>query len=141
MIMDPGILIPVKGYGGHERLVEMFAKEYTNLGHQVSLLVTENSYVENCTVYSLGKEGFPPPKKDRNKTMLTAWKFLWKHRNNFDLVHNFGRLLYNLKLQLQQLINNLVLLGKAKTNLKPTKYFSKMAGCYLNGYKKILATV
>ena len=92
--MDPGILIPVKGYGGHERLVEMFAKEYTNLGHQVSLLVTEGSFVENCTVYSLGKEGFPSPKKDRNKTMITAWKFLWKHRNEYDLVHNFGRLLY-----------------------------------------------
>ena len=94
IIMDPGILIPVKGYGGHERLVQMFAKEYTNLGHQVSLLVTEGSYVENCTVFSLGKEGFPPPKKDRNKTMFTAWKFLWKHSKDFDLVHNFGRLLY-----------------------------------------------
>ena len=94
IIMDPGILIPVKGYGGHERLVEMFAKEYTKLGHKVSLLVTEGSYVENCTVHSLGKEGFPAPKKDRNKTMLTAWKFLWQHRNEYDLIHNFGRLLY-----------------------------------------------
>ena len=28
IVMDPGIIIPVKGYGGHERLVEMFAKEY-----------------------------------------------------------------------------------------------------------------
>ena len=92
--MDPGILIPVKGYGGHERLIEIFAKEYTNQGHKVSLLVTEGSYVENCTVHSLGKEGFPQPTKDRNKTTLTAWKYLWKYRNEFDLVHNFGRLLY-----------------------------------------------
>ena len=26
--------------------------------------------------------------------MPVAWKFLWQHRNNFDLVHNFGRLAY-----------------------------------------------
>lgn len=92
--MDPGILIPVKGYGGHERLVEMLAIEYTNLGHTVSLLVTEGSYVNNCTVHTLGKEGFPQPKNQRSKTMFTAWKFLWKHRKDFDLIHNFGRLLY-----------------------------------------------
>jgi glycosyltransferase involved in cell wall biosynthesis len=92
--MDPGILIPVVGYGGHERLVEMFAKEYTALGHAVDLLVTEGSLVENCRVFALGKVGFPPPKKDRKKTMLTAWKFLWKHKNEYDLIHNFGRLIY-----------------------------------------------
>jgi glycosyltransferase involved in cell wall biosynthesis len=92
--MDPGILIPVKGYGGHERLVEMLATEYTNLGHTVSLLVTEGSFVKDCTVYALGKVGFPPPLSDRKKTMLTAWKFLWRHRNEFDLIHNFGRLAY-----------------------------------------------
>jgi glycosyltransferase involved in cell wall biosynthesis len=94
IVMDPGISIPVVGYGGHERLVEMLALEYTSLGHEVSLLVTEGSYVKGCTVYSLGKKGFPPPKSDRLKTMITAWKFLWIHRNDFDLVHNFGRLLY-----------------------------------------------
>jgi glycosyltransferase involved in cell wall biosynthesis len=92
--MDPGILIPVKGYGGHERLVEMLAKEYTALGHNVSLLVTDGSYVKDCTVYGLGKAGFPPPLSDRKKTMVKAWKFLWKHRNEFDLIHNFGRLAY-----------------------------------------------
>jgi glycosyltransferase involved in cell wall biosynthesis len=92
--MDPGILIPVKGYGGHERLVEMLAKEYTTLGHKVSLLVTDGSFVKDCTIYGLGKEGFPPPLSDRKKTMVKAWKFLWKHRKDFDLIHNFGRLAY-----------------------------------------------
>ena len=94
IVMDPGILIPVKGYGGHERLVEMFAKEYLNLGHEVHLLITDGSKVPGCVVHALGKEGFPPPKKDRNKTLFTAWEFLWKHRNDFDLIHNFGRLFY-----------------------------------------------
>ncbi len=92
--MDPGILIPVKGYGGHERLVEMFAKEYTRLGHEVHLLVTNGSLVRGCTVHGLGKAGFPPAKKDARKAIFTGWGFLWKHRKNFDLVHNFGRLIY-----------------------------------------------
>ncbi len=94
LIMDPGILIPVKGYGGHERLVEMFAKEYFRLGHEVHLLITNGSYIPNCLVHGLGKAGFPPAKKDTNLAILKAWKFLWKHRNNFDRIHNFGRLIY-----------------------------------------------
>ncbi len=92
--MDPGIMIPVKGYGGHERLVEMFAKEYHRLGHEVHLLVTTGSRVEGCTVHDFGKEGFPPKKVDARKAMPAAWKFLLKHRNHFHLIHNFGRLAY-----------------------------------------------
>ncbi len=94
LVMDPGILVPPKGYGGHERLVYMFAKEYKRLGHEVHLLVTEGSEVEGCTVHPFGKEGFPPKKRDARMAIPTAWKFLWKHRNEFDLVHNFGRLAY-----------------------------------------------
>ena len=87
-------MIPVKGYGGHERLVEMFAKEYNRLGHDVHLLITDGSAVPGCKVYGLGKEGFPPLKKDVRKALVTAWKFLRKHRKNYDLIHNFGRLAY-----------------------------------------------
>lgn len=94
LIMDPGILIPVKGYGGHERLVEMFAKEYERLGHEVHLLITTGSFVPNCVVHDFGKKGFPPKKSDAKKAIPQAWKFLWKHRNDFDLIHNFGRLIY-----------------------------------------------
>ena len=94
IIMDPGILIPVTGYGGHERLVEMFAKEYNRLGHDVHLLITDGSHVPNCTTHGLGKAGFPPAKKDANKAIFIAWKFLWKHRKEFDIIHNFGRLIY-----------------------------------------------
>lgn len=92
--MDPGILVPPKGYGGHERLVFMFAKEYYKLGHEVHLLVTSGSYVEGCTVHPFGKEGFPPKKWDAIKAVPVAWKFLWQHRDQFDLIHNFGRLVY-----------------------------------------------
>ena len=94
IIMDPGIMIPVVGYGGHERLVEMFAKEYTRLGHEVHLLVTTGSHVPGCTVHGLGKKGFPPKKSDARKAIPRAWKFLRKHKNDFDLIHNFGRLIY-----------------------------------------------
>lgn len=94
IVMDPGILVPPKGYGGHERLVYMFAREYARLGHEVHLLVTAGSVVEGCTVHSFGKEGFPPKKWDARMAILTAWNFLWKHRNQFDLIHNFGRLAY-----------------------------------------------
>lgn len=94
IVMDPGILVPPKGYGGHERLVYMFAKEYKRLGHEVHLLVTNGSAVDGCTVHGYGKEGFPPEKVNALLAIPKAWWFLWKNRNNFDLVHNFGRLLY-----------------------------------------------
>lgn len=92
--MDPGILVPPIGYGGIERIVGMLANEYTRLGHQVHLLVTDGSFVEGCTMHPFGMEGFPPKKIDALKAIPYAWKFLWQHRNDFDLVHNFGRLAY-----------------------------------------------
>lgn len=94
LVMDPGILVPPKGYGGHERLVAMFAAQYAKMGHQVDLLVTPGSAIQGCTVHPFGKEGFPPKKWDARLAVPTAWKFLWKNRNNYDLVHNFGRLFY-----------------------------------------------
>lgn len=75
LVMDPGILIPPKGYGGHERLVYMFAREYRSLGHEVHLLVTDGSKVEGCEIHSLGKEGFPPNKWDARKAIIKAWIF------------------------------------------------------------------
>lgn len=124
IVMDPGIPIPVKGYGGHERLVEMFAKEYLNLGHEVHLLITDGSYVPGCVVHGFGKEGFPPPKKDRNKTLFTAWKFLWKHRNDFDLIHNFGRLFYLLPV-LNRTVKKIMTYGRI-INSRNIKYINKL---------------
>ena len=92
--MDPGILVPPKGYGGHERLVYMFAKEYARLGHEVHLLVTTGSCVEGCTVHGYGKEGFPSTKWEQSKAVLYVWWFLLLNYRKYDLVHNFGRLAY-----------------------------------------------
>jgi glycosyltransferase involved in cell wall biosynthesis len=92
--MDPGILVPPKNYGGHERLVYAFAREYTRLGHEVHLLVTKGSFVEGCIVHPFGKEAFPPKKINALLAIPKAWLFLWSNRNNFDLFHNFGRLAF-----------------------------------------------
>ena len=94
LVMDPGILVPPLGYGGIERIVEMLAKEYRQMGHEVHLLVTTGSFVKGCYMHPFGKEGFPPKKADALKAIPVAWKFLWNHRNEFDLIHNFGRLAY-----------------------------------------------
>jgi len=94
IVMDPGILVPPKGYGGHERLVYMFAKEYCRLGHDVELLVTKGSVVEGCVVHGYGKEGFPSTKWQQRKAVPYVWLFLFKNRSKYDMVHNFGRLAY-----------------------------------------------
>lgn len=92
--MDPGILVPPVGYGGHERLVEMFALEYCRLGHHVDLLVTKGSKVEGCFVHGYGKVGFPPTNWQRIKAIVYVWMFLFKNKSSYDLVHNFGRLAF-----------------------------------------------
>ena len=94
LVMDPGILVPPKGYGGHERLVAMFARQYRDMGHEVELLVTPGSFIEGCTIHPFGKEGFPPKKWNARLAVLKAWWFLWKNKHKYDLVHNFGRLFY-----------------------------------------------
>ena len=92
--MDPGILIPVTGYGGIERIVELLAKEYLTLGHEVHLLVTKGSNIEGCVMHPFGHSGFPPKKWNARLAIAVAWKFIWEHKNKFDLIHNFGRLIY-----------------------------------------------
>lgn len=94
LVMDPGIPVPPKGYGGIERIVALLAKGYLDSGHEVDILASRGSAVAGCTMHIIGEDGFPPLKKTMNKAIITAWKFLHKHRNRYDLVHNFGRLLY-----------------------------------------------
>lgn len=109
--MDPGILVPPKGYGGHERLVYMFAKEYARLGHEIHLLVTKGSKLEGCTVHPFGIEGYPPRKINALLAIPKAWWFLWKNRDKFDLVHNFGRLAFLLPI-LNHQVNKIMTYGR-----------------------------
>lgn len=93
LIMDPGIAVPPPDYGGHERLVYMFAEEYTNLGHEVTLLAGPDSVISG-KVYTFGVNHLQRSKWQKTKELLFVWKFLYQKRKQFDLIHNFGRLAY-----------------------------------------------
>lgn len=123
LVMDPGILVPPKGYGGHERLVYMFAREYKRLGHEVHLLVTKGSYVEECVVHDFGEEGFPPKRINALMAIPKAWCFLIKYRNSFDIIHNFGRLAYLLPI-LNHTVKKIMTYGRI-IDKKNIKYINK----------------
>ncbi|WP_316796700.1 glycosyltransferase [Pedobacter agri] len=93
LVMDPGISIPPPLYGGHERLVAMFANEYYKLGHQVSLLAGPNSNITGEVNY-FGSNNLNRGKWHKFIELLYAWYFLFRNRKNFDIIHNFGRLAY-----------------------------------------------
>ncbi|SDG42236.1 Glycosyltransferase involved in cell wall bisynthesis [Pedobacter terrae] len=93
LIMDPGIAVPPPNYGGHERLVYMFAEEYIKLGHEVTLLAGPNSVISG-KVYTFGVNNLQRSKWQKTKELLFVWKFLYQKRKQFDLIHNFGRLAY-----------------------------------------------
>lgn len=93
LIMDPGIPVPPKLYGGIERIVYMLANEYKKNGHEVTLLAGPGSYCDGTTVI-FGKTNNNPSKLEWYKNVLYVWKYLVKHKDEFDLIHNFGRLLY-----------------------------------------------
>ena len=93
LIMDPGIAVPPPNYGGHERLVYMFAEEYIKLGHTVTLLAGPNSVISG-KVYTFGVNNLQRSKWQKTKELLFVWKFLYQKRKQFDLIHNFGRLAY-----------------------------------------------
>ncbi|WP_343523811.1 glycosyltransferase family 4 protein [Pedobacter sp.] len=93
LIMDPGIAVPPQNYGGHERLVYMFAEEYIKLGHEVTLLAGPDSKISGQTV-TFGVNNLQRSKFQKLKELFEVWKYLFSNRNNFDLIHNFGRLAY-----------------------------------------------
>ncbi len=93
LIMDPGIPVPPLLYGGIERIVYMLANEYTKSGHEVTLLAGPGSYCNGETV-TFGKNSNDPSDLDWYQNILYVWRYLLKHKGEFDLIHNFGRLLY-----------------------------------------------
>ena len=93
LIMDPGLPVPPPLYGGHERLVHLFAEEYHRQGHEVSLLVGPDSSGPGM-VYTFGKNILDRSKLSTLKEVITGWSFLNENHSNYDLIHNFGRLIY-----------------------------------------------
>jgi glycosyltransferase involved in cell wall biosynthesis len=94
IIADPGLPVPPHGYGGIERVVGLLAQEYYKNGHNVTILASKGSMVEGCTIYSNGNQGFPQSKLSRFLTLLKTWLFLLLNYKSFDVVQNFGRLIY-----------------------------------------------
>jgi glycosyltransferase involved in cell wall biosynthesis len=93
LIMDAGLPVPPKLYGGHERLVYLFAEEYHRLGHEVTLLAGPGSHCSGKTV-TFGTNDLNRSKTVRLKEAFFVWSYLRTNKHNFDLVHNFGRLIY-----------------------------------------------
>jgi glycosyltransferase involved in cell wall biosynthesis len=93
LIMDPGIPVPPVLYGGHERLVYLFTEEYQKLGHEVTLLAGPGSRCSGTTV-TFGINDMDRSTSAKNKEVIFVWKYLYNNRHQFDLVHNFGRLIY-----------------------------------------------
>lgn len=92
LINDPYIPVPPNGYGGIERVVELLALQFVKDKHDVHLLAGPNSYVEGVSVVIYGNNTYPPPKKEKLKSLIYVWKYLWNKRNAYDLIINFGRL-------------------------------------------------
>jgi glycosyltransferase involved in cell wall biosynthesis len=92
LIMDPGISVPPMQYGGHERLVYLFAEEYIKQGYEVTLLAGPDSYCSGKTI-TYGINDLNRSKTQRIKEILFVWQYLIRNKNNFDLIHNFGRLI------------------------------------------------
>jgi len=91
--MDPGIPVPPPLYGGHERLVYPFAEEYTRLGHEVTLLAGPDSFCSGKTI-TFGINDLKRSALQKGKEIWFVWKFLKQNKDNFDIIHNFGRLAY-----------------------------------------------
>ena len=90
--MDPIIPVPPQLYGGIERVVYLLANQYIKAGHTVTLLAGPGSYCDGATVI-FGYNG-SVSKWQQLSDIKTVWHFLLANKNNFDLVHNFGRLIY-----------------------------------------------
>jgi glycosyltransferase involved in cell wall biosynthesis len=108
--MDPGIAVPPELYGGHERLVYLFAEEYHKLGHEVTLLAGPQSHCSGKTV-TFGTNDLSRSGWIRFQEVVIAWEFLRENRNSFDLIHNFGRLIYLMPV-LNSFVNKIMTYGR-----------------------------
>lgn len=93
LIINPGIPVPPVLYGGIERIVYLLAEEYRNMGHEVTLLAGPDSKCSGETV-TFGVNKPIQSKLELFREITFVWSYLNKNKNNFDLIHNFGRLIY-----------------------------------------------
>jgi len=121
--MDPGVSVPPKLYGGHERLVYMFAEQYIKMGHAVTIMAGPDSYCSGKTI-CFGKNGLPKSKFQSLLEVFIAWKYLFLNHNKYDLIHNFGRLVYLIPI-LNKRVKKIMTYGRVVTYQNIEKICSK----------------
>ena len=89
IIADPALPVPPLLYGGIERIIDMLIKDLLKRGHTVSLFAHADSKTE--------AQLFPYPGNGVGK--INYLKNTWLinkniYRNNYDIIHSFGRLAY-----------------------------------------------
>ena len=52
IIADPKITVPPKLYGGVERIIDLYAKEFIRLGHTVDIIASKGSNNYNGLLYT-----------------------------------------------------------------------------------------
>ncbi|MDQ0640912.1 glycosyltransferase involved in cell wall biosynthesis [Pedobacter sp. W3I1] len=90
IIADPELPVPPILYGGIERVIFMLVQGYCTLGHEVSLFAHSDSLTNAKLFPYVGRKS--TNKTDVLKNMLLINRELYK--NQYDIVHNFGRLVY-----------------------------------------------
>ena len=123
LLMDPGVSVPPKLYGGHERLVYMFAEQYIKMGHSVTIMAGPNSYCSGKTIH-FGKNGLPKSKIQTLWEVAIAWKYLYLNHYKYDLIHNFGRLVYLIPI-LNKPVQKVMTYGRVVTARNIEKICSK----------------
>lgn len=86
---DPELPVPPLLYGGIERIIDMLIIVYQQQGHEVTLFAHPGSQV-SCTLISY--TGNSQSVKSLLSNYYTISKYVLK--NNFDIIHSFGRLAY-----------------------------------------------
>ncbi len=122
LLMNPGIPVPPQHYGGVERIVYLLSEEYKKLGHEVTLLAGPGSYCSGTTI-TFGDNGAlkTKPKWDE---LHFVWKYLSRHHGQFDLIHNFGRLIYLLPVLNKQVFK--IMSYQRQVTQKGIKLFSAL---------------
>jgi glycosyltransferase involved in cell wall biosynthesis len=93
LIMTPEIPVPPTLYGGIERVVYLLAEEHYKNGHSVTLIAGPGSYCSGTTL-TFGNKDAGKSRWQVIKEIGFIWRFLLTNRRKFDLIHNFGRLVY-----------------------------------------------
>jgi glycosyltransferase involved in cell wall biosynthesis len=121
--MDPGVPVPPKLYGGHERLVYMFAEQYIKMGHSVTIMAGPNSSCSGTTIH-FGKNGLPKSTLQSFWEVLISWKYLFFNHSKYDLIHNFGRLVYLIPI-LNKPVQKIMTYGRVVTSKNIKKICAK----------------